>query len=312
MKSLRACLKMVASAILADVEPRFPTRRDGVCKGKTVVVIERCYARRFFPGGKMPPSTAGRDACRYIFRQALTVLLLISICAVCPLKAADVVGGFDQANKLYEEGKYRDAADAYGRITADGTLSPALLFNLGNAQFKSGRVGEAIVAYRQAERLAPRDPDLRANLQFARRQVTGPTLHPNWLERQIEALTLNEWTLLAMVPVWAWFALMIAARLKPALKPSLRGSTLALGVASLLAGGALILVLNDRLNEHTVIVTERNTVARFGPFAESQSAFTATDGAEFTLLDTKDGWFQVSDDGKSIGWLKTNAVTLLN
>jgi hypothetical protein len=24
-----------------------------------------------FPGGKMPPSTAGKDACRYIFKQAL-------------------------------------------------------------------------------------------------------------------------------------------------------------------------------------------------------------------------------------------------
>jgi hypothetical protein len=26
----------------------------------------------FFPDGKMPPSTAGKDACRHIFRQALT------------------------------------------------------------------------------------------------------------------------------------------------------------------------------------------------------------------------------------------------
>jgi len=25
----------------------------------------------FFPGGKMPPSTAGKDACHHIFRQAL-------------------------------------------------------------------------------------------------------------------------------------------------------------------------------------------------------------------------------------------------
>jgi hypothetical protein len=27
--------------------------------------------RTIVPGGKMPPSTAGKDACRYIFRQAL-------------------------------------------------------------------------------------------------------------------------------------------------------------------------------------------------------------------------------------------------
>jgi hypothetical protein len=29
--------------------------------------------RSFFPGGRMPPSTAGKDACRYIFRPALAV-----------------------------------------------------------------------------------------------------------------------------------------------------------------------------------------------------------------------------------------------
>jgi len=57
---LRAGLKMVASAILADVEPGLPARRNGVAAKKTTGPFGRFTQPAFFPGGKMPPSTAGR------------------------------------------------------------------------------------------------------------------------------------------------------------------------------------------------------------------------------------------------------------
>ena len=66
--------------------------------------------------------------------------------------------GFEAANKLYEEGKYADAAASYERLLQGGQVSAALYFNLGNAAFKSSQIGRAIAAYRQAERIAPRKP----------------------------------------------------------------------------------------------------------------------------------------------------------
>lgn len=246
-------------------------------------------------------------------RCCLLATLLLALVMIAPRsRAAEANAAFDQANQLYEEGKYRDAAEAYQKLITSGTTSAALLFNLGNAEFKAGHIGAAIAAYRQAERLAPRDPDLTANLQFARRQVTGPSLHPNWLEQQLRRLTTNEWTLLAVIPFWAWFALLMARQFRPALKPRLRTATWSLAGLVLLSGGLLAVVAQRRLDEHVVVVTARNAVVRYGPFAESQSAFTAADGAELSLLDHKDDWFQVSDGGKTIGWLKTNAVAVLN
>src|ERR1035441_9044104 len=70
-KTIRAGLKMVASAILADVEPGLPARRNCVAPGKVMVKCERFDRWTVFPGGKMPPSTAGKDACPHIFRQDL-------------------------------------------------------------------------------------------------------------------------------------------------------------------------------------------------------------------------------------------------
>ena len=68
---IRACPKIVASAILADAGPELSARRLSVVIEKTPVIIAHITLRMLFPGGKMPPSTAGKDACHHIFRQAL-------------------------------------------------------------------------------------------------------------------------------------------------------------------------------------------------------------------------------------------------
>ena len=90
------------------------------------------------------------------------------------------------------KGKFADAAADYENILQTGGQSPALLFNDGNAEFKAGHLGKAIAAYRQAELLAPRDAELRANLAFVRKQVQGATLRESRWQNWIGTLTLNE------------------------------------------------------------------------------------------------------------------------
>src|SRR5580700_574317 len=106
--------------------------------------------------------------------------------------AADVTTDFSAANKLYAEGRFLDAAAGYGKILQTGAASPALYFNYGNAEFKSGNLGRAIAALRRAELLAPRDAEVRANLEFVRNQVQGTTLRESRWQGWLGALTLNE------------------------------------------------------------------------------------------------------------------------
>ena len=116
-------------------------------------------------------------------RCGLGVLLWV-LWAAWRVGAAEPAAAFDAANKLYEQGKPAEAAQAFERLAQAGQTSGPLYFNLGNACFKAGQIGRAIAAYRQAELLAPRDPDARANLQFARKQVEGPTLAPRRIARR--------------------------------------------------------------------------------------------------------------------------------
>src|SRR5579864_8879588 len=125
-------------------------------------------------------------------RRLLCLGLLLTLCAP-GLQAQISSSAFDAANKLYAEGKFNEAAGAYEKLLQSGRESEAIYFNLGNALFKANKLGRAIAAYQQAERIAPRDPDVRANLQFARNQVQGPTLLPDKAARWLGKLSLNEW-----------------------------------------------------------------------------------------------------------------------
>lgn len=103
------------------------------------------------------------------------LIALMTLACAGNIFGADAVSDFSAANQLYGEGKFAEAAQAYGRILQSGVASANLWFDYGNAEFKAGHLGEAIAAFRQAELLAPRDSEIRANLGFARSQVQGPS-----------------------------------------------------------------------------------------------------------------------------------------
>ena len=242
----------------------------------------------------------------------LRLLLLGALLALWPLPArADLsAAGFDAANKLYEQGKFTQAAAAYEQLLQSGRASAALYFNLGNAWFKAGQIGRAIAVYHQAEQLTPRDPDLRANLQFARNQIQGPTLASSRWQRALTQLSLNEWTLLAAGAVWLWLLLLALRQWRPSLKPALRHYVVAAGLAAALACAGFAAALHQDRFARAAVVIAKDAVVHQGPLEESSEAFTVHDGAELQVLDQKDDWLQVTTDPRRLGWLRRDQVLL--
>lgn len=222
--------------------------------------------------------------------------------------AADAGAEFDAANRLYNQGKFAAAAEGYERMVSSGAGGAAVWFNLGNAQFKSGRFGEAIAAYRQAENISPRDPDVRANLQFARNQINNAaSVKPGVAQRWLGRLTLNEWTAGAAAAAAAWFVLLALGQWRPAWCGGRNNLVrlAALATVLLAAGAAADWALN-RSVKSAVVVTE--TTVRTGPLDDAQAGFTAKDGAELTVLDEREDWLQVQNGQRQTGWVKRAAV----
>jgi tetratricopeptide (TPR) repeat protein len=236
------------------------------------------------------------------------LLLILSFGVLHGFADTNVVTGFEAANKLYAQSQFAAAATAYEQLIATGAISPALYFNLGNARFRAGQIGRAIAAYRRAGELAPRDPDVRANLQFARNRVPGPKLGATWWQRWIGSLSVTEWLILTTVAVWLTLGLFIARQIKPTLAASLRPWTW-LGAATcvIFFVGAKLASTQSAARTLAIIAVPEATV-RNGPFDESPAAFTAHDGAELRALDRKDDWLQVTDGMSRVGWVKQDAV----
>ena len=217
---------------------------------------------------------------------------------------------FDSANNFYYAGKFTEAVAAYENILYSGKKSVALYYNLGNAYFKSGQIGKAIASYLQAERITPRDPDIRANLQFARNQIQGPTLAPSRAERLLGKLTLNEWTLLAAAGLWLCFLLLALREWRPTLKRPLRLYLSAAVIATILLCACVAISWADTRSTKTAIVTSRDVPVRRGPLENADTAFTVHDGAELRVLDQNNDWLQVTSDPSRIGWLRRDQVLL--
>jgi tetratricopeptide (TPR) repeat protein len=246
-----------------------------------------------------------------VLKKSAALLFLIIALGSTSL-GSNAVQTFDQANKLYEQGKFADAASAYREVLNSGAKSAAAYFNLGNACFKAGEIGRAIAAYRQAERILPRDPDIRANLQFAKNQVQGPTLRLQWWEKALRRLTLNEWTLLAAASIWLLVLLLALMQWRKALKGPLRSYAIALAAAAIFLCGCLGAAWRQERRAQIAVVIARDASVRQGPLDESQAVFTLHDGAEVRALDAKEEWLQVTPDSRRSGWVKKDQVALTN
>jgi hypothetical protein len=250
----------------------------------------------------------------------LHLVLMVLFLSTPSLWADDPNAAFDTANKMFEQGRYPESAAAYEQLLQSGQRSATVYFNLGNAWYKAGQLGRAIAAWRSGERLAPRDPGLRFNLQFARQKVSGsePAAGPAW-ERALTGLTLNEWTVIAAVAIWLWFLLLALREVRPGLRNALRGYTLTAGLGALALIGCVGAAGNLYLHTTAAVVVVPEAIARSGPLEEAKVLHRFRDGLELTVLDRKEltvgnqkqTWLQVSDGTSRTGWLRSDQVVVL-
>jgi tetratricopeptide (TPR) repeat protein len=235
--------------------------------------------------------------------------VLAMLAAFQLLAASGTVAEFDQANKLYEEGKFAEAAAAYEKQIEGGAISPTLWFNLGNARYKAGEIGRAVAAYRQAEALSPRDPDVRFNLQFVRKHALGTDAPAApWLDRALASLSLNEWTLLTAAGVWSLFGLLAIGQWRAEWRRRTGAWATGAGLITILLGLSLVGAVRLRWFEKSAVVITHEAAVRQGPLEESKTAFVARDGAEFKVLDQLHGWWQVRDLSGRVGWVREKEV----
>lgn len=243
---------------------------------------------RRFPG----PGGAGAAVFRPPGRALVAVLLLFAAGA----RGADE---FARAESEYKAGKFDEAAGLYRQILEGGQFAPELFFNLGNAVYKQGLVGEAVLNYRRAWMFAPRDPDIRANLRFAMEKAgaAGPDL--SLPARALLKLGVPEWAALAMAAYWLAAALFIACILRKRPQGLVKASAAAAAAGVVALAG---LLQWRSLRSEPELVVKARVQALFAPMAESTPHFALPEGSIVRELDRAGEWVRVRS-GPENGWI---------
>ena len=301
---------------------------DGAVAERVADFFAGCEAARFTPSGasraELEQALERADAIVRALERARRIApaRAMGMAAVLALAARALAAGGDnasalfiRANGLYGDARYAEAAAAYEQILAGGVESGAVQFNLGNAHLKAGDVGRAILAYERASRLTPADPDLLANLRFAR-ELARDVAEPSVVERLVFPLAGRASTsALALVTAACWWLFWLAlalGALVPAARSLARGVALAIGLAGVVVGASAVhrwLTL-----EHptvAVVVARDDVTVRSEPTAGATALFVATPGTVLTIERAREGAALVTSRDGRRGWVESAALATI-
>src|SRR6266511_5784597 len=109
---------------------------------------------------------------------------------------------FDKANQEYAQGHFTEAISGYQALVRAGQWSANLFYDLGNAYFRTGDFGRAILNYERALALERHHPEATANLQIARDEARALELQQGWPERQLQFASVNQYSIAAAIAFW--------------------------------------------------------------------------------------------------------------
>ena len=219
-------------------------------------------------------------------------------------------GSVDDFNTALAGGDLVAADTAMDALLDAGATTGDVYFNLGNLRYRQGRVPEAMLAWRCAEARYPRDPDVQANLEFARRQLKEPSgvapSHPVWAPWQA-VLTPPEgqWAGAALLGLgWLVLALGLGGPLRARVAALRVPAWIAAVLGIVIGAGATV---DARTTGIGVVLTPATVTSDLGGGSD---LFPVAPGAEVRILDAGGGQLLVGlADGRS-GWLTSAVVAV--
>lgn len=245
---------------------------------------------------------------RTIKHIAITAAVLVSLVGSAFAQSNDEL--FHQANQQYKQGNFEQSASLYNQILTQGYESATLYYNLGNAEYRLGNLGAAILNYERAHRLAPNDNDIQANLDFARSKTTDNVNEipqfflASWAESIIGLLSTNGWAVLCimlMVVVCTVWALFFLARSFNGKKTSFFS---ALALTAILAVAFVNLCAShNKANSHDeAIVMMPSITVKTSPENDATDKFLLHEGTKVTVDEVINDWCKIKLADGNTGW----------
>lgn len=226
---------------------------------------------------------------------------------------------FQQANALYNSGKYGEAIDRYKTILDTKTHSAELYFNLGNAHYKLNNIAPSIYYYEKALQLSPNDETIKHNLAFAQNMtidainVVPEASLKRILNNVANSLTFDMWAKTTICFVFCFVFLFLFYYFAYS---SLRKRITFLGsLASLTFMCITLLFAFHKFNldklDKPAIVFAKESLVKNAPNNASEEAFKLHEGTKVQILDTVNNWRKIKLLDGTTGWISSEEIKAL-
>jgi tetratricopeptide (TPR) repeat protein len=243
----------------------------------------------------------------------ITLILAVILLNISDVAQDTLSGTVEQAGLAYEQGDYSLAIDLYQSLIEAGVHNASLYLNLGNAYYQTNQLADAMLNYRRAYELQPRDSQINGNLALVRSNrvdILGEDSF--WLDRleswTAQILTISE---LGWVVFTIWvsgFVLVIAWILRRVWRKKLQTAIICMIITNLIG----LILLGARLyvseKRPVAVVMALSTSVLSGPGEDYMPLYRLYAAAEIRLLEERDGWARFTlPDGRQ-GWIEISAI----
>ncbi len=222
---------------------------------------------------------------------------------------------FAEAVDHYRAERFHEALEGWLSLVETGVTSGELQYNIGNAYFKIGELGRAILHYERAKRELPRAEDVRENLRFAR-SLTQDQITPLpgfWVTRvaswTVELLP-RRWLLAGLAAGWMVLAgaVIVRSLWARAGRVWVRVAWAAGVVVVLLAANVLVLELEVGRSTRGVVLDEQAAVTSAPSDEASLQLFTIHEGTVVRIDRIAGDWIEIVLEDGRVGWAQAGAV----
>lgn len=232
----------------------------------------------------------------------------------CNAEETSVLHGIAQGNDFYNQKQYQQAADIYERIASQGFENTYLYYNLGNAYYRLGNMGKAIMNYQRARNLAPRFEDIDANLRYAIAETEDKLSDPPppfvkniifWMDN-FSRLEYAQGILAINLLFWLTAAVSVIKRTNAL--GIVKKTLLFLLVLATISAGAKFYA--DTTHQSGVVLDNRIDI-KSGQGADNVTLFQLHAGAIINITETHGDWYKIEISEEKKGWAHKKSIGIV-
>lgn len=223
---------------------------------------------------------------------------------------------FNNANQQYAKGDYEKAIELYQNILNTNVESSELYFNLGNAYYKTNKIGLAILNYEKAKKLSPADEDIETNLTLANLKTEDkidalPRLFIyDWIDSITNAASEKGWSLLcigALAVSLIWFVFYLLST-----STNFKKIFFYSGFMFILITICFYFFAQHKYHQTVssgyAIITSATTTINSSPALKSTKLFILHEGTKVAITGEENNWVEIKLTNGNVGWVDKKDV----